>query len=254
MHTGWAAHSGLVAAMLAVSGFQGERTAIEGDRGFLQAYYNSYDEAELTRGLGEQYGIMDDNVKPYACCARIHTVIKALLDIRSEPGIEQQDVAGVQVAMNSRDAETLSHPRQLKVRPPGRLEAQFSIPCTVAAALIYGDVSLQQLTTDSINSAEMQYWMDRIEVVGDPAYDVDTTVWPGRATITTKDGRSFTKEVRYPPGSVQNPMTWDQLVAKFISVGSLSKSVKVLEQFPPLIASIDSEPDMRAFTVLARER
>ncbi len=58
--------------------------------------------------------------------------------------------------------------------------------------------------------------------------------WPARVVIDLADGRSFENLVRYPKGDPQNPLTWDELAAKFRSLtgGMLStdRCNQIIEQ------------------------
>ena len=53
LHLGRASEAGVLAASLAADGFEGPRTVLEGEFGFLKVFCTKWDEAELTRGLGE---------------------------------------------------------------------------------------------------------------------------------------------------------------------------------------------------------
>src|SRR5947209_19501506 len=55
LHLGRASEAGVLAASLAADGFTGPRTVIEGQFGFLRVFCTAWDEAELTRGLGEEF-------------------------------------------------------------------------------------------------------------------------------------------------------------------------------------------------------
>ena len=39
--------------------------------------------------------------------------------------------------------------------------------------------------------------------------------WPARASIFMDDGRHYEKFVRHPKGDPENPLTWDEMAAKF---------------------------------------
>ena len=45
----------MLAASLAADGFEGPRTVLEGEFGFPEVFCTKWDEAELTRGLGEEF-------------------------------------------------------------------------------------------------------------------------------------------------------------------------------------------------------
>ena len=55
LHLGRASEAGVLAASLAADGFEGPRTVLEGEFGFLKVFCTKWDEAELTRGLGEAF-------------------------------------------------------------------------------------------------------------------------------------------------------------------------------------------------------
>ena len=65
LHLGRASEAGVLAASLAAAGFAGPRTVIEGRFGFLRVFCTEFDEAELTRGLGEEFVVASAVLKRY---------------------------------------------------------------------------------------------------------------------------------------------------------------------------------------------
>jgi MmgE/PrpD N-terminal domain len=55
LHLGRASEAGVLAASRAADGFAGPHTVLEGEFGFLNVFCTKWDEAELTRGLGEEF-------------------------------------------------------------------------------------------------------------------------------------------------------------------------------------------------------
>src|SRR3954454_4871550 len=55
LHLGRASEAGVLAASLALSGFSGPRTIIEGEFGFLRVFCTEFDESHLTRGFEHDY-------------------------------------------------------------------------------------------------------------------------------------------------------------------------------------------------------
>ncbi len=43
--------------------------------------------------------------------------------------------------------------------------------------------------------------------------------WPAWAVIELQDGRKWSTTVRYPKGDPQNPLSWDELRAKYRELG-----------------------------------
>src|SRR5206468_6996721 len=55
LHLGRASEAGVLAASLAAGGFEGPKTVLEGQFGFLRVFCTEFDESQLTRGLGRDF-------------------------------------------------------------------------------------------------------------------------------------------------------------------------------------------------------
>ena len=77
LHPGWAAHSGLRAALFARAGYSGPRTVFEGGHNYFRAFAPSAtpNYGPLTEGLGEEWLMEGIAFKPYACGTMIHPFI-----------------------------------------------------------------------------------------------------------------------------------------------------------------------------------
>src|SRR5204863_4083 len=67
LHLGRASEAGVLAASLAADGFEAPRTVLEGEFGFLKVFCTKWDEALLTRGLGEACLVSTTVLKRYPC-------------------------------------------------------------------------------------------------------------------------------------------------------------------------------------------
>ena len=130
LHLGRAAESGVLAASLAADGFDGPSTVLEGGAGFLKAFCNQSDPAELTRELGDSYLTQTILMKRFACHITAHTAVEAILDLRNEYKFAGNDVTAVQIAGSRRMATVNNIPE-----PADIMIAQFSVPFCVALAL-----------------------------------------------------------------------------------------------------------------------
>jgi 2-methylcitrate dehydratase PrpD len=61
--------------------------------------------------------------------------------------------------------------------------------------------------------------------------------WPARGAIALEDGRRFEKFVRYPKGDPENPLSWDEMKAKF---RALAGTVLSSERCDEIIQAISS--------------
>ena len=130
LHLGRASEAGVLAASLAAAGFAGPRTVLEGEFGFLKVFCTSWDLAELTRGLGEDFVVSSAVLKRYPCHATAHAAVRAVRDLQSEHGFSGADVEAVTVTGTPRMVE-----RHNILEPADLMLAQYSIPFSVALAL-----------------------------------------------------------------------------------------------------------------------
>jgi 2-methylcitrate dehydratase PrpD len=130
LHLGRASEAGVLAASLAADGFEGPRTVIEGEFGFLKVFCTKWDETELTRGLGEDFVVSSTVLKRYPCHATAHAAVRAVRDLQAEHGFKGAAVEAITVTGTERMIE-----RHNILEPADLMLAQYSIPFCVALAL-----------------------------------------------------------------------------------------------------------------------
>ena len=130
LHLGRASEAGVLAASLAADGFEGPRTVLEGEFGFLKVFCTKWDEAELTRRLGEEFLVSTTVLKRYPCHATAHAAVKAVRDLQAQHDFRGTDVETITVTGTSRMIERHNIPE-----PADLMLAQYSIPFCVALAL-----------------------------------------------------------------------------------------------------------------------
>jgi 2-methylcitrate dehydratase PrpD len=75
LHPGWAAHNGIIAALLAKNGYTGPSSIVEGKAGFLHAYSPGSDISKVLSRWGEPFEVMRTSIKPHSCCRYIQAPI-----------------------------------------------------------------------------------------------------------------------------------------------------------------------------------
>ena len=221
LHPGWAAHNGIIAALLAQRGFKGPSSIVEGSSGFLHAYSDGYDPSKFLAGLGEYFEIMRVSVKPHACCRYEQGSIDGILKLMQENKLRAHEVEKVTLGILKAGFPIIAEPRELKYNPRTVINAQFSMPFGAAMAVIYGRVSLDEYTVDNLESPEVREMMGRVYCMTDPELEKDYPKhWPASIEITTKDGKRFFTRVDYPKGDPENPLSWEELILKFDRLSS----------------------------------
>ena len=216
MHPGWAAHSGIIAALLAGKGYTGPSSIIEGKAGFLHAYSPKSDIGKVLANWGEPFEIMKTSIKPYSCCRYIQAPIDGILKVVRENGIKAEEVEKVTLGILKTAFPIIVEPKEIKLAPRSVVDAQFSMAFGAAVATIYGKATLEEYVPDNVESPAVKAFMRKVECVEDPQLDKDfPKKWPATVAITKTDGKTFSTSIEYPKGDPENPLSWDELIAKF---------------------------------------
>ena len=222
MHPGWAAHSGVIATLLAGEGFVGPSTALEGRHGFLQGYSDDADPDKLTDRLGELFYITKVGIKPHACCRYNQGPIDCMLKIRNEHDLSTDDVDGIEevkVGMLSVAYPIVATPVDQKRNPQNVVDAQFSVQFGAAVAATYGKATLDEYSEATLADPRVKGLMAKIRGVEDPSLDEEyPEKWASWVEVKTKDGRTLRADTPYPLGDPENPLSWQQLEDKFRSL------------------------------------
>ena len=216
LHPGLSAQRGIQAAQLAAEGFLGPKAVLEGKWGFLKATSNNADETRLVEGLGGKPRVMDTGLKLHACCRYNQSAIDAAAEIMKKNDLSPHSVEKVQVDIFKAAYPLVVEPWEEKMNPQTDVQAQFSLPYTVALAVVKGRVSFEEFYPEVLKDPTVRDMMKRVEVVHDPALDAEfPKSWPTRVTIQTTDNRSLDQRVDFPKGDVENPLSWEALIHRF---------------------------------------
>lgn len=255
LHPGWAAHNGIVAALLAKAGFKGPATIMEGRFGFLHSYSDGSDIGELLNGLGDNFQIMKTSVKPYACCRYKQGPIDGIIEIMRENKLKAREVEKVTLGILKPGFPIIAEPGELKYNPRTIVDAQFSMPFGAAVALLYGNASLEQYTVDRLKSLEVKEMMGRVYCVSDPELDkVFPEKWPATVEIIIKNGRKFSTRVDYPKGDPENPLSWQEVEEKFDGLSSKVFPQGKRKQILSRVRSLETEANICNLTNLLQGR
>ncbi len=204
-HTGHAAKSGVLAALLAQAGFTSTNNILEGKRGFIAVMAKDYDLDKAMADLGERWELPMVGIKPYACGVGKHGLIDAMLSLRSKDGVTPENVERITGSVRAfKSQETLRHPTT-------GLQASFSYHHSMAVALVDGAAFPIQYSDERANDPFIASVRDRIDVIADPSLARGVVA----ATVVLKDGRTHKEIVEHPTGSPERPMTDAQVEAKF---------------------------------------
>jgi 2-methylcitrate dehydratase PrpD len=180
LHLGRASEAGVLAASLAAGGFTGPRTVIEGQFGFLRVFCTAWDEAELTRGLGEEFIVSTAALKRYPCHATAHAAVRAARELQAEHGFTGAEVEAIAATGTERMVE-----RHKILEPADLMLAQYSIPFSVALTLCREARNPESWDETALADPQIRALARRVQMIpGEEHGGMGSTV-----TIALADGR-----------------------------------------------------------------
>ena len=250
MHPGWAAHSGMIAALLSREGFIGPTTILEGRDGFLHGYTDDADHSKVIEGLGDTFYINKVSIKPHSCCRYKQGPLDCILEIVRENQLTADQVEKVTVGVLQAGYNVIAAPEEQKRNPKNVVDAQFSMPFGAAIAILNGRATLNEYTEENLNSPQVKELMEKVSCVQDPALEANyPSRWPAWGEVETSDGRTLRAEVEFPKGDPENALSWEELKDKF---RDLTRPVISPERQEAIIASVDSLETLEDVRELAR--
>jgi 2-methylcitrate dehydratase PrpD len=220
LHPGWAAASGIAAAALAKGGFIGATAAYEGRFGLYKGYLGPLetrcDYRLATAGLGEVWEVMNVALKPYPACHFTHGCLDAAIALSSEPGFDPAAIRRVTALVPEGVVKTVCEPQASKRRPQNAYDAQFSIPYQVAAALLRGRFTLEELEPAALADARILGLAARVDYALDPGSTFPRH-YSGELVVETEDGRTLRRREPINRGAPDRPLSNQEIVAKFMT-------------------------------------
>jgi 2-methylcitrate dehydratase PrpD len=206
---GRAASNGIFAALLASKNYTSSDGMIEAKRGWASAISTKQDYREITDGLGTRYEAALNTYKPFACGIVIHPALDAAIQLRNEHKLTANQIARVDLKVHPLVLELTG-----KKTPQIGLEGKFSIYHSVAVALVEGAAGERQYSDRAVRDAQVVALRGKVTATVDPAIKPEQV----DMTITLVDGRKLHKYIAHAIGSLEVPMSDQQLEAKFLDL------------------------------------
>ncbi|MGJ9413709.1 MmgE/PrpD family protein [Aeromicrobium sp. CF4.19] len=241
LHSGHAAHAGVVAGLAAAEGFTGTLDVLDGEIGMGVAMSSAPDWAAAARPFGPAFLVEQTTVKPYPCCGHTFAAIDASIDL-SNRGLSLGDIARVEVHTYTAAIDVAGNPA-----PRTPYEAKFSIPFVVACALSDGVVDASSFRDGKLHDADIQRLMARVVMRPDPTF-VDA--FPDRrgARVDALDmhgGHLSGSVVADRRGDPSNPVSPVQMSQKFSGLVGPILGPDCGSELAVQLRSMKAMPDVR---------
>ncbi|WP_327745927.1 MmgE/PrpD family protein [Streptomyces europaeiscabiei] len=240
--------NGLFAAVLAEAGITGPEMAFEGARGFMRQLDHEF---SLGQFGSPQRPFRVENTYFKHLPLRYEMQLPVQLALEMRKTVDPRDIATMRVYMErksvvSREAEPALW------RPSNRETADHSGPYLIAAALVDGAITEATFEAERYLDPSLLDVTNTIQLIEDPAY---TASFPWqmacRFEVALKDGRALTLLGENPKGHPRNPMTDDEISAKFLGQVEPRLGEDRAEELLQCIWSLEEQPSLeRLFTLM----
>jgi 2-methylcitrate dehydratase len=216
-----AVQTGVMAALMAQKGYSGTTAVIDGKEGFMDVFGPDWDTDRLVGGLGKSFKILECGMKAFPTEALTHTHLSATLKVITENDIASDEIEEVTVTTIARACDILFDPH--KYRPESRETADHSLPYCLAAAIVDRQVTTNSFSEEKLKDERIWKVIDKIKGEASEEFEkMFPAKQPSQVKIKTKKGEEHSAYLEYPKGDPREPMTMEDLEAKF---NSLSESL-----------------------------
>src|ERR1700719_72294 len=215
LHAGWAAQSGIRAALWARQGFVGPRTVFEGVHGLFHGFAHTTkgDYEALTGDFGTRWVTDTLAFKPYPCGTMAQPYIDCAKRLAAR-GIKPEDVEAILCEVAEGTVHRLWEPLADKQRPRNGYAAKFAVPYLLATGFVHGGVGLGAFTEAAISDAKVLALAAKVKFVIDPDNPYPNN-YTGHIRATLKDGSVIEERQPYLRGGATEPLTRQDVTDKF---------------------------------------
>lgn len=239
--SGWGALAGVSAVLLAEAGFTGApAVTLFGDA-----------VADIWQDLGRRWYILEQYFKAYPVCRWAQPAVEAVLELRRTPGFAVEQIREIHIH------SFYEAVRLHKVLPQTTEETQYSLPFSVASALLDGGIRAEAIaeTGEGLGHPLRQALSGSVRMHEQAEYsDLFPAERWAHARLLMQDGRELVSRPAIARGNPENPLTTAELLAKFDSLtdGLLPPDVREAIRWQSLnVEGLDCEGVKRFRSLLA---
>src|SRR5262249_546157 len=159
--------------------------------------------------------ILQTAMKYYPCNYYIQSINDCVLKLAARDDLPIDQIVRVVVYTVRAAVQLVCEPIDQKRNPRVMIDAQFSVPFTVALGLVKKRVVFPDFNEQAFAAPEVCRLMNLVTCAVDPALDAQYPEnWPARVEITLQDGHTLAAETTHAKGDPRNPLTEDEASAK----------------------------------------
>jgi len=228
---GWGALTGVSSVFLAQEGFTGAPALC-----VTQADEKDY---------FLRYEILNQYFKPWPICRWAQPAVEAIVRLQKQYSFNVKDIKEINIS-TFHNAVRLANKA-----PTSSDEAQYSIGYPVAAILVRGKISPEEMSISSLNDTKIKQLQNKIKLEENQNH---TNAFPAKryasVVITLQNGEKLQLENIEARGDPDNPLSDAEIETKFVQLteGVISSSKQ--NQLIQLIDNLEKEDDINALLSL----
>ena len=253
LHAGLAARGGMAAAMLARDGFVGAPDLIEDPHGYAHAFSGGKpgDYDALAKKIGKPLEILDPGLAFKIFPSNFHTQagVVAVLQMMREDGVKADDVETVRCLTNHMTQHSLWNSD-----PQTGLEGKLSLHYCVAAALVDGQLEVEQFYENRAQDPKIRALIKRVSIEPHPAMaNLDFTKGKDflgmEVVIKLKNGKSVSRHITsgFSVPAVDGDHVHADLIEKFVRNAKRVLAESHIDDCLARIKQLESSPTLKDF-------
>jgi len=247
MQVGRAAQTGVLSARMAANGMTALNEVLDHSEGFLRAISPAGDvDTTSPPRWDKRWHIVERglSIKRYPVCYCGHRIIDAAIDLAGAHALQAAEVEAIEVSVSKIHATILKNHQ-----PETGLAAKFSAEFAAAAAVVAGNVGLQEVNDAFVRRGDVQDLMRKVTVKTNENYDPEA---PGfsvydQVRVSLRGGRQLESErVSHALGNAKRPLGPDDLHRKFVDCIRTGNPQLDAEGLFTTLQRLETVPSVRA--------
>jgi 2-methylcitrate dehydratase PrpD len=235
---GMPASNGVRAAAMVASGCDGVGDVFSAVPNFLDALSTEVRRDELADGLGERYEIMHTNIKKFAVGSPAQAAVQAMLELVESEPIDPAQVTGIRIVLPHDLCRVVDN------RSMPDICCQYLVAGTlVDRAFTFAMAHDDDRMTDPVITALRSV----TELIADPD---KAGVRTADVSVTLRDGRVRQRYVGAVRGTVDDPMTDEEVTAKAVDLMEPILGAAATGELMDTLWSLETCPDITTVTAM----
>lgn len=237
---GSAAMHGVIAAELAATGFTADPDILDGDIGVARLLgLEQGDPQRMLDGLGSwDLVTRGSTIRLFACCGAAHWSMDALQQLVRDQPVDPNEIESIDVEIPEFLTDMVPNHS-----PETGLQAKYSLEYAMAAVALDGRAGVHQFTDEAVQRPTARALMERVTTV-----PKDDGAYVSRVVVTLRGGERREMTSNRAHGNPADPLTQEEIVAKFDECAAATASEAQRQQVVDLCARLDTLADVGELT------